>query len=158
MFLKGHVDGKFRLADPYVADDSKDAFFEAHKRRDDEFEIVKITYSEKYTKAVVMPACGAVMGMPVSGTALPVKMPVKMYWKIVDGKWFWYMPPAPAFYETPFGKMVPRPGDPAGVSCSGCRDWIDQRPSLASLAQMASVDKNEVSLDRPPVRHRSTLQ
>jgi hypothetical protein len=146
MFLQAHVDGKFRLADQYVADESKDAFFEAHKRRYDNFEIVKITYSEQYTKAVVLAACGAVMAMPASRTALPVKMPVKMYWKIVDGKWFWYVPPAPAFQETPFGKMKLPPGNPAGVSAPVAPAGFDQRPSLASLGQMASVDKNEVSL------------
>ena len=42
-FLQAHVDGKFRLADQYVADESKDAFFEAHKRRYRDFEIVKVS-------------------------------------------------------------------------------------------------------------------
>lgn len=137
MFLQAHVDGKFRPADQYVADESKDAFFDAKKRRYDNFEIVKITYTEQYSKAVVMAACRI---------ALPVKMPLTMFWKIVDGKWFWYMPPAPAFYETPFGKMVPRPGDSARVPAPAAPVGFDQRPSLASLNQMASVDKNEVSL------------
>ena len=32
-FYQAHVDGKFRAADQFVAEDSKDAFFEAPKRR-----------------------------------------------------------------------------------------------------------------------------
>jgi len=146
-FLQAHVDGKFRLADQYVADDSKDAFFEAHKRRYRDFEIVKITYSENYTKAVVLAVCGTEMQLPMNSQPLPVKMPLNTYWKIVDGKWFWYLPPAPSSYETPFGKMKPGPEAPGAPGApSSPPVAIGQGPTLAQLSQLATIDRSEVSL------------
>jgi hypothetical protein len=142
-FLQAHVDGKFRLADQYVADESKDAFFEAHKRRYRDFEIAKITYADNYTKAVVLAVCGTEMQLPTSSRPIPVKMPVTTYWKVVDGKWFWYLPPGPKTYATPFGTMKPGPDDPAGASVPS---GPGQAPSLAQLSQLVSVDKTVVSL------------
>jgi len=145
-FLQAHVDGKFRLADQYVAEDSKDAFFEAHKRRYRDFEIAKITYSDEYTKAVVLAVCGTEMTIPGQQSPLPVKMPVNQYWKIVDGKWFWYLPPAPASYDTPFGKMKPGADNPPGAAGQQSPSGFGQGPSLAQLGQLAAIDKTEVSL------------
>jgi hypothetical protein len=142
-FLQAHVDGKLRLADQFVADESKDAFFEAHKRRYRDFEIAKVTYSENYTKAVVLAVCGTEIQFPMNVRPVPVKMPVTMYWKTVDGKWFWYLPPAPASYDTPFGKMKPGPDEPAGA---GAPAGLAQAPSLAQLSQMVAVDKVVVNL------------
>jgi hypothetical protein len=142
-FLQAHVDGKFRLADQYVADESKDAFFEAHKRRYRDFEIAKISYTGNYTKAVVLAVCGTEMQLPMNSRPIPVKMPLTMYWKTVDGKWLWYLPPAPASYDTPFGKMKPGPDDPAGAPASG---GLAQAPSLAQLSQLVAIDKPVVNL------------
>ncbi|MCE5306667.1 MAG: hypothetical protein LLG20_03400 [Acidobacteriales bacterium] len=145
-FLQAHVDGKFRLADQYVAEDSKDAFFEAHKRRYRDFEIAKITYSNEYTKAVVLAVCGTEMTIPGQTRPMPVKMPVNMYWKTVDGKWFWYLPPAPSSYDTPFGKMKPGADNPPGAA--GQQSSAEfQGPSLAQLGQLAAIDKTEVRLN-----------
>ncbi len=142
-FLQAHVDGKFRLADQYVADESKDAFFEAQKRRYRDFEIAKVTYSENYTKATVLAVCGTEMQLAMSSRPMLVKMPLTMYWKTVGGKWFWYLPPAPASYDTPFGKMKPGPDNPAGGSPSG---GMGQMPSLAQLSKLVAVDKSVVRL------------
>jgi hypothetical protein len=144
-FLQAHVDGKFRLADQFVAEESKDAFFEAHKRRYHDFEIAKITFSEQYTKAVVLAVCGTEMTIPGQRAPLPVKMPLTLYWKIVDGKWFWYLPPAPTSYDTPFGKMKPGPDNPPGAA-NQPSSGFGSGPSLAQLGQFAAIDKNQVSL------------
>jgi hypothetical protein len=142
-FLQAHVDGKFRLADQFVADESKDAFFEAHKRRYRDFEIAKITYSENYTKAVILAVCGTEMQLPMNVRPIPVKMPVSMYWKILDGKWFWYLPPAPVSRDTPFGKMTPGPDDPRGAGAPG---GLAQAPSLDQLSQLVAIDRPVVNL------------
>ncbi len=142
-FLQAHVDGKFRLADQYVADESKDAFFEAQKRRYRDFEIVKVSYSENDTKATVLAVCGTEMQLAMSSRPMLVKMPLTMYWKTVGGKWFWYLPPAPATYDTPFGKMKPGPDDPADAPPSG---GLGQMPSLAQLSQLVAIDKSVVRL------------
>ena len=92
---------------------------------------------------MVLAVCGTEMQLPMNSRPIPVKMPLTMYWKIVDGKWFWYLPPAPASYDTPFGKMKPGPDDPAGAPASG---GLGQAPSLAQLSRLVAVDKAMVSL------------
>jgi len=146
-FLQAHVDGKFRLADQYVAEESKDAFFEAHKRRYHDFQIAKITFSEQYTKAVVLAACGTEMTIPGQTRPTPVKMPLNMFWKVIDGKWFWYVPPAPPAEETPFGKMKPGPDSPVGGSAAPA---FGQGPTLAQLGQFVVIDKREMDLTASP--------
>jgi hypothetical protein len=145
-FLQAHVDGKFRIADQFVAEESKDAFFESHKRRYRDFEIAKVTYSEQYAKAVVLAVCGTEMQLPTSSQPIPVKMPLTMYWKVLDGKWFWYLPPAPSTYDTPFGKMKPGPDAPPGAANQTAPGGFGQAPSLAQLSRLAVIDKTEVAL------------
>jgi hypothetical protein len=53
-FLQAHVDGKFRAALKYIAEDSQDFYFEMEKRRYLSYEIGKIDYSENFTKALVL--------------------------------------------------------------------------------------------------------
>jgi len=64
-----------------------------------------------------------------------------MFWKIVEGKWFWYLPPKPVSYDTPFGKMKPGADNPSGAPTG-----FGQGPTLAQLGQFATIDKKEISL------------
>ena len=53
-FYQAHVDGKFRNAEAVIAEDSKDTFYNLEKQRYFSFEIVRINYSENFTKAAVV--------------------------------------------------------------------------------------------------------
>ena len=53
-FYQAHVDGKFRSAEQYVAEDSKDFFFEMEKQRYLSFREPEISYSDHFTKAKVI--------------------------------------------------------------------------------------------------------
>src|SRR5688572_11257827 len=53
-FLQAHVDGKFRLANEIVAEDSKDMYFAMEKHRYLSFEIVRIDYTNDFTRATVL--------------------------------------------------------------------------------------------------------
>jgi len=94
-FYQHHVEGKFRAADELVAEDSKDIFFGADKQRCRSFVIGRISYSENFTRASVVTSCETEMMMPPVGM-IPVTLPVRSLWKIVDGQWFWYMDPPSA--------------------------------------------------------------
>src|SRR5262249_39351996 len=48
-FYQAHKEGKFRLAEKLVAEESKDIFFEADKRRCREFKIARVSYEEQFT-------------------------------------------------------------------------------------------------------------
>ena len=58
-FYQAHVDGKYRIADQVVAEDSKDFYFAAQKPKYNSCETVRINYSENFTKADAVIACKA---------------------------------------------------------------------------------------------------
>ena len=107
-FYQFFVAGKFRLADALVAEDSKDVFFAAEKRKFQDFSIGSVTYSDNFTKAVAVVSCGT--DQSFMGTKFPIKLPLTSFWKLEDGEWFWYVIPADQqkTYHTPGGDM-PRP-------------------------------------------------
>src|SRR5580700_10515939 len=55
-FYQNFLDDSYspRKAEPYVAEDTKDYFYNALKQKYQSFQIVKITYSDNFTKAVVV--------------------------------------------------------------------------------------------------------
>lgn len=134
-FYEAHRDGKFRLADQLVAEDSKDIFFESDKRRCKKFEISKIGYlSEDFQSANVLILCDTSLLMPPAGI-VEVKMPIPSKWKVIDGQWFWYVE-AQAARQSPFGKMLPGEGSEGGLPTS-----IPRGPDAAALLKMVTVDK-----------------
>src|SRR5690348_10159194 len=53
-FYQAFVDGKFRKADEYVAEDSKDSFFSMAKAPYKSFEVLDLFYTEDFKKAKVI--------------------------------------------------------------------------------------------------------
>jgi hypothetical protein len=143
-FYQAHVDGKFRLADEVVAEDSKDAFFEANKTRCYTFEIVKINYSESFTRATAVVTCEMDFVMPGAGK-LRVKAPRVTLWKLAGGQWWWHIVPTDT-YDSPFGKMHPGPEGKASAPVNP-----QAGPSLAAIMSMVKASKSEVRLssDKP---------
>jgi hypothetical protein len=89
-FYQAHVDRKYRLADQYVAEESKDFFFAAHKPACLSFKIDRIIYSENYTKAKAVILCKQRVMMPGFPTA-PMDVPMPDTWRVEKGEWFWYL-------------------------------------------------------------------
>ena len=56
-FYGAFIAGKFKDAYSLVADDSQDKFFELSKDQYKRCEIIKINYSENFTKAAVVTSC-----------------------------------------------------------------------------------------------------
>lgn len=142
-FYQAHVDGKFRQADQYVAEDSKDAFFVADKPHFRGFEISKITYTDNFTKATVVTACKTEMFF--QGQQLPVTMPAVTHWKIDNDQWFWYYV-QPSEMETPFGTMHSGPQSDAERVAS----MIPKDPVAAAqkILSGVTVDRTEISMDQ----------
>ena len=106
-FFQAHVDGKYRQAEEVVAPDSRDFFYESEKKRYKSFEIVKINYSENFTKASVVTALGVEWRTPRLGL-VDVTAPMTSLWKQVDGAWRWYVE-IKKEWDTPWGRMTPGP-------------------------------------------------
>jgi hypothetical protein len=142
-FYQAHVDGKFRVADEVVAEDSKDAFFAAEKRRCRSFEIVTLKYSDNFTRARAVVACDTEMMIPMGGR-VAVKMPQTTLWKYIDGSWWWYVePPDPKGQQAPFGTMRPGPEGGSSPPASFPANPVD----LQTVSRLVKVDKQEVRLD-----------
>jgi hypothetical protein len=142
-FYGFYMEGKFRAADALVAEDSKDAFYVAGKRKCRSIEIETLKFSDNFSKADVSVSCDTdVMVEPVGLIRTPV--PMLTHWKTMDGDWFWYVDPAsePGL-QTPFGffKAGSPNGPPAamGVPSAGM--------SVEALTKLVRVDRQQVSLD-----------
>lgn len=131
-FYQAHVDGKFRIADQMVSEDSKDIFFEADKRRCRSFEIVKITYAENFTRAKAVVTCDTEVLLPPKGL-MRVTMPVASAWRNESGTWFWYVESRDNV--SPFGAMKAGEGDGAVQ--------IPKGPSAEDVRKMIEVSESE---------------
>lgn len=136
-FYQAHVEGKFRVAEQLVAEESKDTFFEAEKRRCRKFEIVRINYKEDFQSASVVTNCDTDVLIPPGGL-MKVTLPMTSNWKMQTGDWFWYVPPRPT-QETAFGTMAPGQGDGSTVIPSG--------PGAQEIFSMISTDRESVQFN-----------
>jgi hypothetical protein len=150
-FYQLHVEGKFRQADEFIAEDSKDIYFESKKVRYRSFEIGRITYKDEFKQAVVAlivdsPAL-LVPGMPPN-----LKLPLVSNWKVVDGKWFWFVEqPPPGTFRTPFG-YVPIP-EGAKIDSGG---GGAPPPANVTSPQAAASILSQVRVDRRDMQFVAT--
>ncbi|HTS48734.1 MAG TPA: hypothetical protein VMH05_12365 [Bryobacteraceae bacterium] len=142
-FYQAHVDGKFRLADQYVDEDSKDVFFAADKPHFLGFQISKINYSDNFTKATVITACKTEMFF--HGRKMPVTMPAVTHWKIDNDQWFWYYV-QPAEVESPWGTM--KPGPDADSSSVASRIPTDPLAAARTILSKVALDRSAVTVDQ----------
>lgn len=144
-FYQYFVDGKFRQADALVADDSKDTFFAAEKRRYRACALGNVTYSDNYTKAKVVTSCDT--DYFFAGSRVPIKLPIVSTWKIQNGEWFWYVipPSEQETYDTPFGPMRRPKGDQSGSP--GLPQIPDPGAVLAQVKNGVRVDRDTLSFD-----------
>lgn len=153
IFFQAHVDGKPRLADQVVAADSKDFFFEIPKPRYLSFEILKIDYSDKFTRAKATVNCEEEVMMMGLGK-MKVKMPRISTWKLEGGQWVWYFDQK-APQDTPFGKMVQAGKSPGGSSGPF---QMPKGPTPAELTGLVTADKSLVTLAKTPASETVTIK
>jgi hypothetical protein len=142
-FYQAHVDKKFRQADQYVAEDSKDTFFAANKPACLAFRIDKVVYSENFTKAKATVFCKQRIMAP-GFPATPMDVPMPDTWKLENGQWFWYLDLS-AGRDTPFGHTKPAPeGTPDAVPDP--KAALAAAPSIETIWKSVQADKQVVQL------------
>lgn len=110
-FYQAYVDGKFRSAEPFVAEDTKDLHYNQEKSKIGGFEIVKISWDDSFTKASVVTLVSTVIQL--RGQNIPAKAPMATRWKLEDGKWCYYVDPTLG-RPSPVGTMKPGAGNREG--------------------------------------------
>jgi hypothetical protein len=140
-FYGFYMEGKFRAADALVAEDSKDAFYVAGKRKCRSIAIDALKFSDNFSKAEVMAGCDTdVMIEPVG--PVRTQVPMQTRWKTVGGEWFWYVDPALAEGRlTPFG-VFPPGSSSSPPAAAGMPTTL---MSVGDLAAMVKVDRQQVS-------------
>jgi hypothetical protein len=139
-FYQAHVDRKLiRQADQYVAEDSKDFFYEANKPTYLEFHIDKITYSDDFTKAKAIVNCKTYFMVPGFADK-PMMVPIPSTWKVENGQWFWYFDQKRG-RETPFGLLKPAEGG-GPASLPSVNSGVD----IQTLWKSVRADKSSVQL------------
>ncbi len=138
-FFQAHVDGKFRQAEQYVAEDTKDYYYNSQKPHYLGFEIKKISYSDNFTKAKV------VTSIKIEQASQFGKMTFNMQqtsdWKLEGGLWYWYTDPN--VIQTPFGAM--KRSQPGTAQTAGPEPAV--KPivsSIGDLWKLVTADKSEV--------------
>ncbi|MGC9972840.1 MAG: hypothetical protein ABSE56_19840 [Bryobacteraceae bacterium] len=142
-FFQAHVDGKPRLADAVVAEDSKDIFFAMQKPRYLSCAVGKIDYSNNFTRATATVTCEEDVMMMGIGI-MRIKMPRSSEWKLTRGKWYWHVDPN-AIRQTPFGPMMPVSRSEGGAA-PPTPFVMPKGPTPEELLKLVKADKNEVRL------------
>jgi hypothetical protein len=134
-FYQYHVEGKGRLAEALVAEESKDDFYNGNKPRCIKFEISRVDYSEKFARARATVVCTMYVAM-IGFMDKPLPVPMTSLWKVVDGQWYWYAPPPSR--ETPFGTM--RPGPNTGSAAMPAHA-LPEGKEVQALLEQVKVDR-----------------
>ncbi len=143
-FYQAHVDNKFRAADAYVAEDTKDEFYGMEKQHCSSFAIGTVKYSDNFTRAQVMIVCDTQMLMPMVGR-MPVKLPVVSQWKVEGGQWFWYLEPRETReIKTPFGTYKPQPPGQTPAAPTSSAAIGGKFVDLKDLTKLVTTNKTEV--------------
>jgi hypothetical protein len=142
-FYRAMIDGKYRAADKFVAEDSKDAFIAMNKPRLKAFEITRIDYSDDFTKAHVALVCPG--EWLVQGQKLTVKIPMHDAWKLEDGLWVWYVDQDPNVVRTPFGLVRKKDSDTTGTATEPPA-IKDPKAAAKTILNLVSIDRRNVIL------------
>jgi hypothetical protein len=137
-FFQAHIDGKFRNAEEVIAEDSKDFFYNMEKKRYLAYEVVRINYSENFTKATVVTGVEVEWRSPRIGV-MRVKPPLTSLWRLEGDKWYWYIVPQKD-WDTPWGRMNPGPDDPDKLK------KLFTGVDVATVLSNVTIDRNELRL------------
>jgi hypothetical protein len=111
-FYQAYVDGKFRAAEQFVAEDTKDTHYNQEKTKIRGFEIVKINWDDSFKKASVVTTVHT--NLQMRGQNIPASAPMTTRWKLEEGKWCYYVDLSLGRL-TPTGTMKPGPGNREGM-------------------------------------------
>jgi hypothetical protein len=137
-FYQYHVTEEYRKAEKLVAEDSQDIYYVASKPHYLSFEIQGIQYSDHFKKAKVTVMCEQFSKMP-GVVGKPMKMPSTSNWKVVGGKWFWYVDKEDLSH-TMFGKSAN-----AGTKGTGA-----QAPDISKPVDLGGIRADKESVDAKP--------
>jgi hypothetical protein len=141
-----------RKGEPFVAEDTKDYYYNAAKETYISYRFGTITYSDNFTKALVV-----VIGKQerhMAGQSMITEFPQDTRWKVENGKWCWYhhaedecltpmcgKTPPPATAEERAAVFKPKDTSPAAVRSAGLAVLRDQAMGVDKATVTMSADQ-----------------
>jgi hypothetical protein len=150
-FYQYEVEGKFRQAEPLVAEESKDLFVAMNKPTYKGFQIKRIEYFDRFTRANVVVMVDRLVFAPgFEGHPFPAAVP--SHWKLEKGEWCWYVDPADLrsspFGDRPPGTPMPMPGGtmpmPGGMPPVG--GDTSRLPPMPNMSPRVRIDKSTLEI------------
>lgn len=137
-FYSTFQQGDFRAAESYVAEESRDVYYNAPKTRIFSYEIRSIEFNPDLTEANVLVAVESLS--PLSSQ--PLKQPLQSQWIRVDGEWYMHLKPVSAgeAYPTPAGDMH----FSQTTGKDGARPPDFKPPNLASMQTAYNVSERNL--------------
>ena len=137
-FYQLEVGAKFRQAEAFVAEDTKDYYYNNDKPEMKNFQIDRVEFTDA-THAKLTVTVTKTMRAPNLGS-MDFRVPISQDWKVENSEWVWYFVPTDVI-DTPFGKWHvtsangAAPAMPAGI------------PDVSSLDKMILIDRTSVELE-----------
>jgi hypothetical protein len=146
LFYQCQVDGTFRKGEQYVAEESKDRYYNGRHQKYFGYEVIKIKFSDDFSSAQVTVLAN--VDLHFQGVVVRAPMPFTANWKLENGVWCWYVPiPKPGeIQHTPFGDVrTPDPKDvkaeePGDITEIGKR-FADPARALARFQSSPQLSK-----------------
>jgi hypothetical protein len=148
-FYQLQIDKKYRQAEAFVAEDTKDAYVAMGKGDLLAVGIQQVELLADNTRAKVTVKSKSTV-MIMGAGRMPFEMPAVTLWKIENGEWVWYID-QDAVRQTPFGEMKPL----SSKGDSGKPNFQDltKPPDLDALRRQVQIDRLSVGLtDAEPVQ------
>ena len=132
-------EGKFRQAESYVCEESKDAYYDSPKNKWTSVAILSVTWEDSFQTAKFLMSLGT--EMKTLAGAIPAKYPMTAIWKLQNNNWCYFIPPADATkMPSPFGPMTPGPPAPDGSVATNRK----APPTSSDIAKMVVITKAEL--------------
>ncbi len=98
-FYSLYMQGKFRQAEQFVAEESRDLYYAMQKAPIRSFQVEQITWDDKFENATVLVAC---LSATPRTASQGIWVPINGKWKVQNGEWYLVIQPRTG---TPFGPM-----------------------------------------------------
>jgi hypothetical protein len=147
LFYQCQVDATFRKAEQYVAEESKDRYYNGRHQKYFDYKIIKIKFSDDFSSAQVTVLVD--VDLHFQGRVIRAPMPFTANWKLENGVWCWYVPiPKPGeIQHTPFGdvrtpdpKDLPKEEQPGDITKIGER-FVNKEDILARFGSSPKLSK-----------------
>ena len=141
---------KYRAAEPMVAADSQDTYYNGYKYNIRGFSIQRVEMLENNSQAKVTIKAKVTFVAP-GVPPMDLETLITSRWKVENGQWVWFVDQA-AGVETPFGVIKPTPdagGGPPSMPLNV--------PDAATLQRSVTIDKDAITVSRDTSPQTATI-